>query len=180
MSRDAGKEPLVRFSVAVGGELLERFDEYCHEHRYANRSEAVRGLMRSALIAEVVASDDEPAMGVVTLIYDHHAGQIADRLTEIQHSNLEMVVTTTHVHLDHSRCLEVILLRGRARDVRQLADSLIGAKGIEMGKLVLAGAHPPEAGHTHGDGHAHDHAHEHGHSHSHRHAHTPSKPKRKD
>lgn len=168
-----GKEPLVRFSVAVGGELLERFDDYCTEHRYANRSEAVRGLMRSALIAEAVATDDEPAMGVVTLIYDHHAGQIADRLTELQHHHLDQVVTTTHVHLDHSRCLEVILLRGRAREVRQLADSLIGTKGIELGKLVLAGAHPPEAAHTHSDGHSHSH----GHGHSH--AHSPSKPKRK-
>ena len=149
MSRESGKEPLVRFSVAVGGELLERFDDYCDEHRYANRSKAVRGLMRSALIAETVASDDEPAMGVVTLIYDHHAGQISERLTELQHDHLEKVVTTTHVHLDHSRCLEVILLKGRAREVRLLADSLIGTKGVEMGKLVLAGAHPPEAGHSH-------------------------------
>ena len=149
MSRESGKEPLVRFSVAVGGELLERFDDYCNEHRYANRSEAVRGLMRSALIAETVASDDEPAMGVVTLIYDHHSGQISERLTELQHDHLEKVVTTTHVHLDHRRCLEVILLKGRAREVRLLADSLIGTKGVEMGKLVLAGAHPPEVGHSH-------------------------------
>ena len=149
MSRESGKEPLVRFSVAVGGELLERFDDYCDEHRYANRSEAVRGLMRSALIAETVASDDEPAMGVVTLIYDHHSGQISERLTELQHDHLEKIVTTTHVHLDHRRCLEVILLKGRAREVRLLADSLIGTKGVEMGKLVLAGAQPPEAGHSH-------------------------------
>lgn len=175
MSRESGKEPLVRFSVAVGGELLERFDDYCHEHRYANRSEAVRGLMRSALIAETVASDDEPAMGVVTLIYDHHAGQIGERLTELQHNHLEKVVTTTHVHLDHSRCLEVILLRGRAREVRLLADSLIGTKGVEMGKLVLAGAHPPEAGHQHGDGHSHSH----NHGHDHPHVHPPAKSKRK-
>ena len=177
MSRDSGKDPLVRFSVAVGGELLERFDDYCHEHRYANRSEAVRGLMRSALIAETVASDDEPAMGVVTLIYDHHAGQIGERLTELQHDHLEKVVTTTHVHLDHSRCLEVILLKGRAREVRLLADSLIGTRGVEMGKLVLAGAHPPEAGHVHTDGHAHTHAHNHGLDHSH--DHKPAKTKRK-
>ncbi|MCY2935815.1 MAG: nickel-responsive transcriptional regulator NikR [Planctomycetota bacterium] len=162
MSKDSGKEPLVRFSVAVGGELLERFDDYCHLHRYANRSEAVRGLMRSALIAETVASDNQPAMGVVTLIYDHHAGQIGERLTELQHDHLEKVVTTTHVHLDHSRCLEVILLRGRAREVRLLADSLIGTKGVEMGKLVLAGANPPEASPIHEHDHDHPHPHSHG------------------
>lgn len=148
MPKEQPKDPLVRFSVAVGGELLERFDDYCAEHRYPNRSEAVRGLMRSALIAEAVAQDDEPAMGVVTLIYDHHSGQIGDRLTELQHDHLEKVVTTTHVHLDHSRCLEVILLRGKAREVRLLADSLIGTKGVEMGKLVLAAAKPPHASDT--------------------------------
>ena len=169
MSAEPSREPLVRFSVAVGGELLERFDDYCQTHRYPTRSEAVRGLMRSALIAEAVAKDDEPAMGVVTLIYYHHAGQIGDRLTELQHEHLEKVVTTTHVHLDHRRCLEVILLRGRAREVRLLADSLIGTKGVEMGKLVLAAAQPPESSGMHHHDHPHDHSHGHTHDHGHHH-----------
>ncbi len=112
------KDPLVRFSVAIGGELLQKFDSYRAEHRYPNRSEAVRGLMRAALIEEAVTQDEGPAMGVLTLIYDHHATRVADRLTELQHEHIESVVTTTHVHLDAHRCLEVILLRGTARDVR--------------------------------------------------------------
>ena len=81
-------------------------------------------------------------MGVVTLIYDHHAGRVAERLTELQHLHLNRVVTTTHVHLDAHRCLEVILLRGPAKIVRELADSLIGTKGVETGRLVLASATP--------------------------------------
>lgn len=168
MSRESGKEPLVRFSVAVGGELLDRFDEYCHDHRYATRSEAVRGLMRSALISEAVARDDEPAMGVVTLVYDHHATQIGDRLTQIQHDHLEKVVTTTHVHLDHARCLEVILLRGLVREVRALADSLIATRGVETGKLVITAARPPVAAHSH------DHVHTNGNSHEHSRGSVPS------
>ncbi len=112
------KDPLVRFSVAIGGELLRKFDRYREEHRYPNRSEAVRGLMRDALIEEVIDREDSEAMGVITLIYDHHAGRIAERLTELQHGHLEQVVTTTHVHLDERRCLEVILLRGSAGRVR--------------------------------------------------------------
>lgn len=162
MSRESGKEPLVRFSVAVGGELLDRFDAYSHEHRYATRSEAVRGLMRSALITEAIARDDEPAMGVVTLVYDHHSTHIGDRLTQIQHDHLDKVVTTTHVHLDHARCLEVILLRGLVCEVRALADSLIATRGVETGKLVITAAHPPESGHSHDHGHgAHTHTHPH-------------------
>ena len=94
------KDPLVRFSVAIGGELLRRFDQYRELHRYPNRSEAVRGLMRGALIEETITDDDSEAMGVVTLIYDHHVSRIARRLTDLQHHHLDRVVTTTHVHLD--------------------------------------------------------------------------------
>jgi CopG family transcriptional regulator, nickel-responsive regulator len=146
------KDPLVRFSVAIGGELLQRFDRYRETHRYSNRSAAVRGLMRAALIEDVVAQDASDAMGVVTLIYDHHAGRISERLTELQHLHLSRVVTTTHVHIDSRRCLEVILLRGPTRTVRELADSLIGTKGVETGRLVLTLA-APIAGHDPGTPH---------------------------
>lgn len=153
------KEPLVRFSVAIGGELLRRFDRYREEHRHPNRSEAVRGLMRHALIEEAVGNDESPAMGVVTLVYNHHAGRVAERLTELQHHHLDRVVTTTHVHLDAERCLEVIMLRGPAATVRELADSLIGTKGVETGRLVLTSASPlPDR---------HEPAYDHGHTHSH-------------
>nr|WP_303652841.1 nickel-responsive transcriptional regulator NikR [Paludisphaera mucosa] len=152
---------MVRFSVAIGGELLRRFDDYRERHRYPNRSEAVRGLMRAALIDEAIDEGATDAMGVVTLIYDHHATRIAKRLTDIQHEHLEMVVTTTHVHLDAARCLEVILLRGGAALVRRLADDLIGTKGVETGRLVLAAAAPIA------DGHGHPHEHGHGHKHPH-------------
>jgi CopG family nickel-responsive transcriptional regulator len=159
------KDPLVRFSVAIGGELLQKFDHYREVHQYPNRSEAVRGLMRAALIEEAVAKDSSDAMGVVTLIYDHHAGRIAERLTELQHLHLNRVVTTTHVHLDAQRCLEVILLRGPTRAIRELADSLIGTKGVETGRLVLTSATPiPELATDAVHEHEHDHTH-HGHSH---------------
>jgi CopG family transcriptional regulator, nickel-responsive regulator len=152
------EDPLVRFSVAIGGDLLRKFDQYREHHHYPNRSEAVRGLMRAALIEETVTNDDSEAMGVVTLIYDHHVSRIARRLTDLQHHHLDRVVTTTHVHLDEKRCLEVILLRGPAKEIRDLADDLIGTKGVETGRLVLASA---RAVPTHnGAGHSHHHHHE--------------------
>ncbi len=160
------KDPLVRFSVAIGGELLQKFDLYRESHQYPNRSEAVRGLMRAALIEDVVTHDESDAMGVVTLIYDHHAGRISERLTELQHLHLNRVVTTTHVHLDARRCLEVILLRGSAKMVRELADSLIGTKGVETGRLVLASAAPIPERHGEESDHPHDHGHD-GHGHHH-------------
>ncbi len=162
------KDPMVRFSVAIGGELLEKFDQYRELHRHPNRSEAVRGLMRGALMEELITNDESEAMGVVTLIYDHHASRISRRLTDVQHHHLDRVVTTTHVHLDEHRCLEVILLRGPVREIRELADNLIGTKGVETGRLVLASAQPipavdSEGGHSHKHPHDHDHPHSHGH-----------------
>ena len=150
------KNPMVRFSVAIGGELLRKFDQYRELHRHPNRSEAVRGLMRDALLEEVITNEESEAMGVVTLIYDHHASRISRRLTDLQHQHLDQVVTTTHVHLDHHRCLEVILLRGPTRQIRDLADDLIGTKGVETGRLVLASAQPiPVGNSTGGDSHHH-------------------------
>jgi CopG family nickel-responsive transcriptional regulator len=131
-------------------------------HRYPNRSEAVRGLMRAALIEEAITHDESEAMGVVTLIYNHHATRIARRLTDLQHHHLDRVVTTTHVHLDEHRCLEVILLRGPAREIRELANDLIGTKGVETGRLVLASAQPVPGPNGEGHGsHHHDHHHHH-------------------
>src|SRR5262245_57861562 len=127
--------------------------------------------MRAALIEETIAHDESEAMGVVTLIYDHHLSRIARRLTDLQHHHLDRVVTTTHVHLDEHRCLEVILLRGPAREIRDLANDLIATKGVETGRLVLAPAKPvpgrngeDHVGHHHGRGpdhHHHQGAHDH-------------------
>ena len=121
------KDPLVRFSVAIGGELLQKFDEFREQHQYPNRSEAVRGLMRAALIQEVIGDDATEAMGVVTLIYDHHAGRVGDRLTEIQHHHLNRVVTTTHVHLDARRCLQLAFGPAKVRAVAQMVEGPLAA-----------------------------------------------------
>jgi CopG family nickel-responsive transcriptional regulator len=150
------KSPLVRFSVAIGGDLLRRFDRYRARHALPNRSEAVRALMRSALIEDTVARDDAEALGVVTLVYDHHASGLAEQLTDIQHDAIRHVVSTTHVHLDARRCLEVVLLRGPACSLRALADRLIGTRGVETGRLVLTAAEPV-ADHPHDHDHPHRH-----------------------
>ena len=142
------KDPLVRFSVAIGGELLRKFDKYRELHRYPNRSEAVRGLMRGALIEETIAHDDSEAMGVVTLIYDHHVSRIARRLTDLQHHHLDRVVTTTHVHLDEKPLPGSDPAPRPGREIRDLADDLIGTKGVETGRLVLASAKPVPAGNS--------------------------------
>lgn len=127
---------LVRFGVSIDERLLDRFDELIAEKAYVNRSEALRDLIRDALVADQWEAGDAEAIGTVTLVYDHHSRDLADKLTGHQHSHHEEIVSTLHVHLDAHYCLEVVVLRGVARDIKRIADSLIGTKGVKHGKFV--------------------------------------------
>ncbi len=137
------KEKVTRFSVSLPPELLEQFDRLIETKRYATRSKALADLMREALQREEWAADDTPVLGAVTIVYDHHARGVSDRLTDIQHDHHDQIASTTHVHIDHDRCLEIILLRGPAREVRRIGDSLTSARGVLHGKtlFVATGEH---------------------------------------
>ncbi len=129
---------VVRFGVSADGRLLDRFDELLTRKGYVNRSEAVRDLIRSALVEDDWTNGDAVAVGTVTLVYDHHSSDLTERLTEHQHSHHETILSTLHIHLDHHNCLEVIVLKGRAAEIRLLADALIGTKGVKHGKFVAS------------------------------------------
>jgi CopG family nickel-responsive transcriptional regulator len=129
---------LVRFSVSLEEDLLEEFDRYCSENHFATRSDAIRQLLRDTLTAHAWESDAKDAAATLTLVYDHHRTQLADRLLEIQHQHTDVVVASSHVHLDHNNCLEVIFLRGRSRTLQDIASQLKGLKGIRKGQLVIA------------------------------------------
>lgn len=131
---------VVRFSVSTESRLLDRFDALIAEQGYVNRSEAIRDLIRSALVEEALTDEGSPAVGTVTLVYDHHFSDLSDKLTEHQHTHHESIVSTLHIHLDHHHCLEVIVLRGKAGEIRRLADSLIGTKGVKHGRFVATTA----------------------------------------
>ena len=129
---------IVRFSVSLEADLLEQFDRYCKEGKFATRSEAVRQLLRETLTAHAWESDAQDAAATLTLVYDHHRTNLTERLLELQHRHTDMVVSTMHVHLDHHNCLEVIVLRGRAGTLQRMASELRGLKGIHKGQLVFA------------------------------------------
>ncbi len=143
---------IVRFSVSLEGELLEAFDRYCKQEHFATRSEAVRQLIREKLTAQAWEADCEDAAGTLTLVYDHHRSNLRDHLTRLQHDNVNLVVSTLHAHLTHDLCLEVIVLRGPAARLRQIAAQLRGLKGIHRGELVMAAAQPAPDG-RHGSPH---------------------------
>jgi CopG family nickel-responsive transcriptional regulator len=127
---------LTRFGISIDDRLLKRFDDLIADKGYVNRSEAIRDLIRNALVEEAWARGDEETVGTVTLVYDHHTRDLADKLTEQQHSHHEAIVSALHVHLDAHHCLEVVVVKGKARSVKRLADELIGTKGVKHGKLV--------------------------------------------
>ncbi len=127
---------IVRFGISINDRLLERFDRLIEGKGYVNRSEAIRDLIRNALVEEAWAREDEQAVGTVSLVYDHHTRDLADKLTEHQHSHHKEIVSSLHVHLDAHHCLEVVVLKGKAREIKRLAEELIGTKGVKHGKLM--------------------------------------------
>jgi len=134
---------LARIGISLDPTLLEQFDRLINDKGYVNRSEAIRDMIRSALVEEQVRrADDTPTVGTVTLVYDHHTRDLSDKLTEHQHSHHDAIVSALHVHLDAHHCLEVVVVRGTAAQITRLADELIGTKGVKHGKLVLTTAGP--------------------------------------
>jgi len=149
---------LSRIGVALDSDLLKRFDDFISRLGYTNRSEAFRDLIRDRLVSEQTASPGATVVGTVTLIYDHHAHGVTEKLTELQHAHHELVVSTSHAHLDHDSCLEVLIVHGKARQVEEFAGRLIGLKGVQHGRLVMTVAEPT-AQHHHGNGKPHTHRH---------------------
>lgn len=127
---------VIRFGISMDQRLLEQFDELITRKGYQNRSEAIRDLIRNALVEDQWTKTDEETVGTVTLVYDHHTRDLADKLTEQQHDHHDLIISALHAHLDHHNCLEVVVVKGRADEVRHMADTLIGTKGVKHGKLV--------------------------------------------
>jgi CopG family nickel-responsive transcriptional regulator len=141
---------LSRIGVALDSDLLERFDSLIGRLGYTNRSEAFRDLIRDRLVADKLANPKATVVGTVTLIYDHHASGVTETLTEIQHEHHNLVVSTSHAHLDHDSCLEVLLVHGEAKQIELFAGRLIGLKGVQHGRLVMSIAEQtPKHKHTH-------------------------------
>ena len=125
-----------RFSVSLEGELLKAFDKYLDHMGYTSRSEAVRDLIREKLVARQWQNPRAEGVAVVTLVYDHHRRDRPEKLTELQHRFFKEIVSTTHIHLDRHNCLEVIIVRGPAKTLQNIADLLISTKGVKHGRLL--------------------------------------------
>jgi CopG family nickel-responsive transcriptional regulator len=128
---------LSRFSISMSASLARQLDAMARERGYANRSRAVADMVRAQLVEHHAHVAAREIAGTITLIYDHHHRNLQAHLTDIQHDHGDLIVSTLHVHLSHHACMEVLVVRGRARDVRRLADRLISARGVTHGRLTV-------------------------------------------
>ena len=127
---------LVRFGVSMDERLLKTLDKVVEQRGYPTRSEAIRDLVRTEQVRDAWQKGEGAVVGTLTLIYDHHVRELNEHLVNLQHDHQKIVHSTMHVHLSHRMCLEVIVLRGRPREVQRLADRLIAARGVKHGRLV--------------------------------------------
>jgi CopG family nickel-responsive transcriptional regulator len=128
---------LKRFTISLDEKLLEQFDNAIKQRKYVNRSEAIRDLIRSAFIEEEWQADKD-VVGVISVVYDHHHPKLQEKVTEIQHEYHHQIVSATHIHMDHHNCLEVVIVKGKAGSVNELADRLRSLRGVRNCKMAMS------------------------------------------
>jgi CopG family nickel-responsive transcriptional regulator len=127
---------LTRFGVSLPADLVSAFDRLIRAKGYKTRSEAIGDLMRESLVEDEWQRAEGNLVGTITIIYSHEKHGLSDTLNALQHSFHDAIICTTHVHMDAHNCLEVIVVRGSADDVKVIADRLISTTGVKHGKLV--------------------------------------------
>jgi CopG family nickel-responsive transcriptional regulator len=164
---------LERFTISLSEELARQFDELIHRKGYENRSEAVRDLVRAELESFRLQHHEAPhCVAALSYVYNHHARDLADRLTSLQHEHHHLVLSAMHVHLDHDNCLETLILRGRTQQVSAFANHLMAEPQVRHGRVNIV---PVDIEDPHG--HTHDHHHDDDHDHDHEHGHVHTRPR---
>jgi CopG family nickel-responsive transcriptional regulator len=128
---------ITRFGVSLKSTLLDKFDRLIEQSGYKNRSEAIRDLIRDRMVAEEWSSSDRETVGVFSLIYNHEQRELNKTLTNIQHRYVDIIVSSTHIHIDHHNCLEVVILKGKSSLIKKITDELASTRGVKHGKLIM-------------------------------------------
>jgi CopG family transcriptional regulator, nickel-responsive regulator len=127
---------ITRFGVSIQSSLLQSFDKLIHRKGYRNRSEALRDLIRDNLVKQEWESAKK-TVGVITIVYSHQTRELSRALTRLQHTYYRNIISTTHIHLDPHNCLEVLVVKGKGKELKSMGDRLIGTKGVKHGNLSL-------------------------------------------
>jgi CopG family nickel-responsive transcriptional regulator len=126
-----------RFGISLDASLLKDFDRLIQKKGYTNRSEAIRDLIRDSLVREEWEEGGREIVGTITIVYSHDTRELVDVLTDLQHLFYKSIISSMHVHLDGHNCLEVLVVKGKGKDIKKIADKLIGTKGVKHGRLSL-------------------------------------------
>ena len=126
-----------RAGVSFEPELLAKFDALIKKKGYTNRSEAIRDMVRKSLLEAEIETEKGDVIGTITIIYDHDVGNVTNRLLHLQHHHQFEISSTNHIHVDEHTCLEVIVVHGKAKNVRKFADNIKAIKGVKHGELVI-------------------------------------------
>jgi len=126
-----------RIGVSLDKELLSMFDQLIGTQGYSNRSEAIRDLIRERLSQKQLSKPTAKAVAGIFLVYDHHSTTLSNKLIDLQHNHLLHVIASTHIHLDHHNCLEVIILKGKVKEIQELADQMASLKGVKLSRVNL-------------------------------------------
>lgn len=143
------KEMLTRFGVSMPQDLVDQFDHLISEQGYGNRSEAIRDLVRKALLEPNRLQSTNIVAGTIVIVYDHHYSGLSSYLLELQHNYHQEIISNMHVHLNHSQCLEVIVVRGVLMKLRQLHQLIQVQKGVFYAELSVTHADEHQTVHTH-------------------------------
>ncbi|CAJ37931.1 nickel-responsive transcriptional regulator NikR [Methanocella arvoryzae] len=130
-------QELMRIGVSLPDNLLDRFDNIIEKRGYSSRSEGIRDAIRNYIMHyEWMNEVEGERIGVITLIYDHDQRGLVNNLTDIQHEYMGMIKSSVHVHLDHDNCLELIMLQGEGKQVKEVAEKMMALKGVKHVKLT--------------------------------------------
>jgi len=128
---------VTRFGVSLGTELLKKFDSLIKKRGYKSRSEAVRDLIRERLVSEEWIEEEKETVGILGLVFSHETRELTEILTKLQHKYLDLIISSTHIHLDQHNCLEVIVLRGKSFLIKKISDELMSTRRVKHGKLLM-------------------------------------------
>ena len=128
---------VIRFGVSLETELLKKFDSLIKETEYKSRSEAIRDLIRERLVSEEWKEEKKETVGILGLVFSHEVRELTEKLTKLQHNYLNLIISSTHIHLDKHNCLEVIVLRGKSYLIKKISDELLSTRSVKHGKLLM-------------------------------------------
>jgi CopG family nickel-responsive transcriptional regulator len=128
---------LIRFGVSLESDLLNKFDRHIKKHKYTNRSEAIRDLIRSELIKEEWTENKE-VTGAITLVYDHHTRELVNKVLDVQHDYHACILSSQHIHLDHHNCFEIIVTKGKSKEIEELYQKLKSIRSVKHAGFMMA------------------------------------------